>query len=433
MHIFVTGLSHTSAPIDLRERLAFADHQVRVALAILGGGRDAHSIAELVILSTCNRTELYGVSGREIFDDLDQFLSLAGGVPRTDLASHLYHRSDMEAARHLFEVAAGLDSLVLGEPQILGQVARALELARTQNTAGPILNRLFQSAVHAGKRVRTETAIGRNPASVSSLAASLAEQTLGEFSNTQIVILGAGEMAELAVESLRRRGARRILVLSRTMERARALAQRWDADASTFEQIVPALTSADILIASTDAPHALISFGMVEAAMAARSERPLLLIDIAVPRDIHPDCANIRNVRLYNMDSLQSRLAQSLARRQAEVPQARIILEDELTVFAEHLTALDMIPIIADLRQRAEVIRRDVLRKSMRRMPDLTDHERDHIEALTRALVKKLLETPTHRLRSEAASERASEYADMARTLFGLDGDHSSGASTAAD
>ena len=419
MHLFSIGLSHSSAPVDLRERLAFSEDQIRASLSRLSCGH-LSTDGEMAILSTCNRIEIYAVSNQTNFSELETFLSEVRGVARAEFIAHLYHHADEEVARHLFNVAAGLDSLVVGEPQILGQVTRALELARGQNTAGPILNRLFQSAIHAGKRARTETSISRNPASVSSLAASLSERTVHKISDAQIVILGAGEMAELAVEALRKRGANRILVVNRTLERAHSLAQRWDAQATTFENIDNALVSADILIASTGAPHTLISREMVHKAMGERTERPLVLIDIAVPRDIDPDAASVHGVRLYDIDRLNAQLEHSLAERMSEVPQVKIILEAELSQFAEYMISLEMLPIIADMRQQAEVIRQEVLEKSLRRMPDLTTAERDRIAAMTQALVKKILDAPTQRLRAEASCPHAPEYAAVARTLFGL-------------
>lgn len=440
MHIASIGLNHTSAPVHLRERLAFSEEQIRASLSRLSCGHLSGDLAEMVILSTCNRIEIYAVSNQIKFSDLEIFLSEARGVTRDEFITHLYHYQGERAARHLFDVAAGLDSLVVGEPQILGQVTRALELARGQNTAGPILNRLFQSAIHAGKRARTETGISRNPASVSSLAASLSERTVDKISEAQVVILGAGEMAELAVEALRKRGADRILVLNRTLERAHSLAQRWNAQAGTFENIHAALVSADILIASTGAPHTIISRAMVEEAMKARATRPLVLIDIAVPRDIDSDAEGIPGVQLYDMDKLNAHLEHSLSERMSEVPQVGNILEQELSHFAEYMKSLEMLPIIADMRQQAEVIRQEMLQKTLRRMPDLTMTERDRIEALTQALVKKILDAPTQRLRAEASCPHAPEYAAVARTLFGLKSDglcgfsgHSCPISTAAD
>jgi len=428
MYIICLGLNHTTAPLDLREKLALDEDVVRIALARLACGHVATPVTELVFISTCNRIELYAVSNQLAFAELEAFLAEVSDVPADQFRQHLYRFKDMDTVRHLFEVAAGLDSLVIGEPQILGQVMRALELARGQNTAGSILNRLFQAAIHAGKRTRTETAISRNPASVSSLAASLSERVVHKISEAQIVILGAGEMAELAVEALRKRGAEKILVVNRTLERAHALAQRWNAQAATFEHLHAELASADILIASTGAPHTLISPAMVNETMKYRAERPLVLIDIAVPRDIDPDVANIPHVKLYDIDNLNAKLEHSLAERMAEVPQVKNILDEELELFEDYLKSLDMLPLIAGLRQSAETIRQTELEKTLRHLPDLTEAERIHIEAMTQALVKKLLHAPTRRLHAEATSSRASEYAAVARKLFDL-----SDTSTAAD
>lgn len=433
MHILSIGLSHTSAPLHLRERINFNEEQTRAALARRSCGHLSDNMAEMVILSTCNRIELYAVTSQESFTELETFLSEVRDIHNDEFALHLYHHKDLEAVHHLFNVAAGLDSLVVGEPQILGQVTRALELARGQNTAGPILNRFFQAAIHSGKRARTETDISCNPASVSSLAASLSQRVVHHIADSQVVVLGAGEMAELAVEALRKRGVNRILVVNRTLERAHALAQRWNAQATTFENLNSALTSADILIASTGAPHTLISREMVKVAMAQRPERPLVLIDIAVPRDIDPETADIQHVRLYDMDNLNVQLEASLAERMAEVPQVKFILEEEVSAFAEYLKSLEMLPIIANMRQQAETIRQVELDKTLRHLPDLTEAERSHIEAMTQALVKKLLHAPTHRLRTEAASPRASEYAAVARTLFNLSNERKHPTSQAAD
>ncbi|HSJ88707.1 MAG TPA: glutamyl-tRNA reductase, partial [Anaerolineales bacterium] len=368
----------------------------------------------------CNRIEIYCASSTLAFAELEVFLSDTRGIPVEECRPFLYQFQGLEAVRHLYEVAAGLDSLVIGEPQILGQVTNALELARGQNTAGPMLNRLFQGAIHAGKRARTETDISRNPASVSSLAASISEHTVKKIAEAQLVIVGAGEMAELAVEALRKRGASRILVVSRTLERAQGLVQRWNAQATTFENMSDALISADVLISSTSAPHTIVTREMVQSAMRTRPERPLALIDIAVPRDIDPGVAHLPGVRLYDMDGLNAELEHSLAERMAEVPRVRSILDEEISEFQEYIKSLEMIPIIADMRQHAEEIRQSVLKKNLSKMPDLTDEERNRIEVMTQALVKKILDAPTQRLRAEAASPQAPEYATVVRTLFGL-------------
>lgn len=417
MHILTLGLNHTTAPIHLRERLAFHEDEVRATLAT---GLVPAALAEIIILSTCNRTEIYAASSHKSFVDLEAFLADACGVPVREFHQYLYRLVDADVVSHLFNVASGLDSLVLGEPQILGQVTRALELSRGAGAIGPLLSRLFQSAIHAGKRARTETAISRNAASVSSLAAGLCEDSVRDIRTAQIVILGAGEMAELAVEALRKRGAAQITVINRTLERAHALADRWNAGADTFENLETALTRADILIASTGAPHIIIYPEMVSAAMAQRPARPLVLIDIAVPRDIDDSTAHIPNVRLHDIDNLNIHLEQSLAERAAEVPHVEAILAEEVDKFLDYFHSLDMLPLITGMRQRAETIRRDELEKTLRRMPDLSQAERERIDALTQSLVKKLLENPTRRLRSEATCPHAPEYATVARTLFGL-------------
>jgi glutamyl-tRNA reductase len=441
MHTFCLGLNHTTTNIKLREQLSLNDDAIRSALARLACGHLSASITELVILSTCNRIELYATSSHLAFAELEAFLSDVCDVPVNDFLDYCYRFQDLRAGHHLFEVAAGLDSLVIGEPQILGQIVHALELSRGQNMAGPVLNRLFQAALHAGKRARTETGISRNPASVSSLAASLAERVVHPIAEAQVVILGAGEMAELAVEALRKRGANRILVVNRTLERAHSIADRWNAQITTFENLDSALASADILISSTGAPHTILSAEMVTQAMQTRAQRPLFLIDIAVPRDIEAEAADIPHVRLYDIDSLNAKLEHSLAERMDEVPQVRTILDEELRDFAEFLKSLEMIPLIADMRKQAEEIRQSVLQKNLSKMPDLTDAERERIEAMTQALVKKILDAPTQRLRAEASCPHAPEYATVARTLFGLKDGHGlcgfSGApcpvSTAAD
>ncbi|MBI3170911.1 MAG: glutamyl-tRNA reductase [Chloroflexi bacterium] len=433
MNILSIGLNHTTAPINLREKLSLEEEVVSTALSRLSCGQLDKAISELVIISTCNRVELYAASNQLTFTDLEAFLSEVSGVPVEQFHSHLYRFKEVTAARHLFDVAAGLDSLVIGEPQILGQIVRALELSRGQNMAGPVLNRLFQSAIHAGKRARTETHISRNPASVSSLAASLAERVVHPIDEAQVVILGAGEMAELAVEALRKRGVQKILVVNRTLERAHAIADRWGADITTFENLESALLSADILISSTGAPHLILSAEKVKEAMQKRAQRPLVLIDIAVPRDIDPDAALIPHVKLHDIDNLNEKLEGALAERMAEVPQVHAILDEETAEFSEYLKSLEMIPIIADIRQHAESIRLEMLEKTLRRLPDLTETERSRIEAMTQALVKQILHTPTNRLRAEAGTSRASEYAAVVRALFNLSDEHAYPTSTAAD
>ncbi len=432
IHIYCLGLNHTTTPIRDREKLGFNEDAIQAVLARLGCGVGLDRITELVILSTCNRIELYAVSSESAFDSLEIFLSEVRGFPIEELHSLLYRLIDEGVVQHLMRVAAGLDSLVVGEPQILGQVARALELARGQGAAGPLLNRLFQAAIHAGKRARTETEISRNPASVSSLAASLCQRAHPDLKTAEVVVLGAGEMAELAVEALRQRGVEKILVVNRTLERAHGVAERWSAETATFESIHEALVRADILIASTGAPHALIHQEMVRTAMQERPHRSLVLIDIAVPRDIDPEVKDIPHVHLYDMDDLNEHLEQSLLDRAVEVPGVESILAEEQEKFMDTFNSLNVLPLISDLHQQAEAIRQKELDKTLRRLPGLTEAERARVDVLTRTLVKKILDAPTQRLRAEAGSPCAPEYAEVARTLFNLNG-HRANPSIAAD
>lgn len=419
MPILIIGLNHTTAPLDLRERLALNEDSVRALFANRHCGHDC-PISEAAILSTCNRTEIYAVSRNAGFGGLADFLAEATGVPVSEFETHLYRLADAAAVRHLMRVAAGLDSLVLGEPQILGQVSRAFALAHELGLTGPVLSRLFQAASHTGKRVRSETAIGRNPVSVASLAASIVGRSVTDITTAQITILGAGEMAELAVESLRKRGAQRINIINRSLERVHALAERWAAGAVPFTLLEESIGESDVLVTSTSATSILISREMIQEVMSQRPGRPLLLIDIAVPRNIDPAAASVPNVSLYDIDHLNTRVEQSLAERLAEAPQAeRIVIEEECK-FLEFLTILDMMPLIADLHQQAETIRETELAKTLRHLPDLTDTERQHLEALTRALVNKLLAEPTKRLRQEATSSNSQQYAEITRSLFGL-------------
>jgi glutamyl-tRNA reductase len=418
MHILSIGLNHTTAPLHLRERLAFNEDSLR---ALFANPRYENSdIAGMVILSTCNRIELYATTSRPDFAVLETFLAKISNVPLSQFRPHLYHFAGADAVRHLFSVAAGLDSLVLGESQILGQVSKAFDLARELGMAEPALSRLFQAAIHAGKRVHAETAIGRNPASVASLAASIAERAVADIATAQVAILGAGEMAGLAVEALRKRGAKRILLINRSPQRLHNLSERWDAGCAPFDRLGDVLADTDILIASTSAASILVSCEMIETAMRQRPNRPLLLVDIAVPRNIDPEAGSIPNVSLYDIDHLNTRLEQSLVERQAEVPHAEAILAEEESKFLEYLNSLMMLPLIAGLRQQAEAIREAELAKTLRHLPDLSDAERTHLKALTHALVSKLLYAPTNRLRVEATGPHAPEYAAVTRSLFNL-------------
>jgi glutamyl-tRNA reductase len=426
MQILCIGLNHLTASVALRERLAFGDEAIKAALARHGcGASGPQGISEMVILSTCNRVELYALSSEEqpglALDALVAFLSETRRVPVDEFRPHLYNYTGEAAVEHLLQVAAGLDSLVLGEPQVLGQVVQAFELARGQGAAGPVLSRLFQSAIFAGRRVRAETSIACNPTSIASMAVRLASQSLPHLENAQVAVLGAGEMARLAGEALRKRGVTRFLVINRTLARASLLAADWKAQAVTFEALPEALAQADILIASTSAPHTLIDSGMLARQLPARDGRPLVIVDLAVPRDVDPQVADLPGVSLYDLDTLQAFLDQALVERATQVPGAQAILTDEKAAFLDYWSTLDMLPLIGALHRQAEAIRQTELQKTLRRLPDLSPEDQLRVEALSRALVKQLLHGPISRLRAEAGCTGQAEFTSITRALFNLD------------
>ena len=422
-HILCVGLNHQTASVALRERLAFSTLRLEQALArsIEGNQSAAGEIEELVILSTCNRVEVYAVSQQPAFDLLETFLSETQNLPACEFSSSLYHLMDGDAIKHLFRVAAGLDSLVIGEPQILGQVAQAYEAAKQNCSAGKILSQLFQAAIRAGKRTHTETTISRNPASIASVAVHLISETVPDLPGARVLVLGAGEMAELSVESLRKRGVKEITVVNRTLEKAQELARRWDGQAGALYMLPEYLPDMDIVISSTGAPHTIIQREMVQKAIRKRPHRPLVFMDIAVPRDVDEGVRDLVGVRLFDMDKLSENLQTSLAQRQSQVPRVEAILAEEQAAFEAYLAALNVVPIIVELREAANSIRQNEVEKALRRMPQLTPEMERQIEALTISIVNKILHSPTSRLREEAQGPQAGDYADITRYLFGLE------------
>jgi glutamyl-tRNA reductase len=422
MNILCVGLSYRTAPLALRERLCYTPASLSATLARFGCGHDTRPVGfepELAIISTCNRLELYATSEVEDFEPLIDLIAETSGVARADFAGSLYAYAGEEAARHLCRVAAGLDSMVLGEPQILGQVTEAYSTALGHASAGATLSVLMRTAIHAGKRARTETAISRNPATISSIAVKLAEEIV-DLAHANVLIVGSGEMAELAMSTLHSRGVQKVTVVSRTHENAVELAERVGGHTATFEHLEEALADADIVITSTAAPHVIVQFEMVQWAMTVRAERPLVFVDIAVPRDVDPAVTSIPNVRLYDIDDLQGHLNTNVAVRQSEVPQVEAIVEEEARGFMDWVSRLHVTPVIADLRAHAETIRRTELEKTLRQLAHLTDADRNKIDALTQALLNKILHEPTVRLKAEATNGRAEEYAAAVSHLFGL-------------
>ena len=422
MHILCLGLRHRTAPVAVRERLALSPLASRAVLTRFGCLRESrpNGISELAILSTCNRLELYAVTDSDQFECLADFLNETTDRLPADFTSWLYRCADAAAVSHLCCVAAGLDSMILGEPQILGQVTVAFQTATAQGAAGPILSALFRTAIRAGKRARTETAIRHNPASVGSVAVKLAEAVIGDLSPAHVLVVGAGEMAELAVKALRARGMTDITVVNRTPDRAARLAGRWGARTFPFERLQEAIAAADMVITSTGAPHLVITHDMASTAVARRPTRPLVFVDIAVPRDVDPEVACLPNVHCYDLDDLQARLNDGLAERAAEVPRVEAIVAEEAGEYTEWLRGQDIRCLIADLRAKAESIRRAEVEKTLRHLSGLGEAERRRVNALTEALVNKVLHDMTLRLKVEAGGDRADEYVAAVRYLHAL-------------
>ncbi|MFV1859633.1 MAG: glutamyl-tRNA reductase, partial [Anaerolineales bacterium] len=412
------GLSHHTADIGLREKLAFAEDGF---IDSFGNAQSDEPIRELIVLSTCNRVEFYCVANDPSIESLEQLIRRHSELSKAEIASSMYHLVDMQAASHLFRVAAGLDSMVLGEAQILGQVTRAYEKAQRAGTTGKILSRLFLMAIHGGKRVRTETALGKNPVSISSIAVQLVMKSLPDLKRAQIVLLGAGEMAELAIEALRKRGADKFHIVSRSLASACKLAEGWQGKASSIDQLSEVIRGADVVITSSSAPHTLIDREMVDQAMRSRSHRPLTIIDIAVPRDVDPEVGDLANVHLYDIDTLNRDLDEGLRARRREVPKVEAILAQEYGEFKAFIDSLTVVPLIVELRGHAENIRQQELEKTLRRLGDLSERQEQMIAALSHSIVQKILHKPTACLRHASGSDEAERYIQAARALFGLE------------
>jgi glutamyl-tRNA reductase len=412
--LIVLGVSHHGAPLDVRERLAFRPHEVLPALEQLRTSAGAH---EGVLLSTCNRTELYLVEGEEQ-------CATAGWALLTErlgeeASGYGYVRRDREAATHLFRVAAGMDSMVVGEAQIHGQVRDAWEASRP--ASGAMLNRLFQSALLVGGRVRSETALGHGAMSVSSAAVQLAKKIFGSLSGRRAMVLGAGEMAELALASLQHEGVRAAVVANRTFERAEVLAARYGATAAHYDEAWSALADVDLLLCSTAAPRPVVTAERVREAVARRGDRPLCVLDIALPRDVEPGVGKLANVFLYDLDDLRTMVNASVERRKLQLPAAESVITEEVEKFWQWVAGLAAVPVLTQFRQEMERLRERELAAALRRLPDLTPAQREAVEYLSHALMNKFLHEPTVRLRAAAANGRGLGVVDVARYLFALD------------
>jgi glutamyl-tRNA reductase len=423
MHLVLVGLNHRTAPVELLERFTLSP-EVQVALLSSEAGQaDGPRFFEAALLVTCNRTEAYALVGEaeDARGILAARLAEAAGVPLGSLEGVSYSASDESAVCHLFEVAAGLDSMVLGEWQILGQVQDAFVQARRAGAAGIVLRALFRAAVAAGRRARIVSGMGRGAASIGSAAVGLAERELGALAERRAVLIGSGQMAELVAESLRGSGVRGVQVVNRHAERAKPLARILDGEALDFAQLEQALVEADFAIAATGAPHAVLQAEALRGVMAARAGRTLLLLDIALPRDVEPAAAEIEGVRLHDLGSIQTFTGAQPPAAEDEVRAAREMVAAEALRFSDWFRSARATPMLLALRQRAELIRERELERALRRLPELDAGERETVAVLTQTLVNHLLREPTVRLREEAARGDEGPLAGAVRKLFALE------------
>jgi glutamyl-tRNA reductase len=430
----LVGLDYRTAPLALRERLHADDAHLLPLLPLLATLAGPHGLLrEIVVLSTCNRYEVYAASDNPTLahDAIVDCLLSARDVALQPLLDALYRREGAEATRHLLRVAAGLESLVLGETQILRQVADALARAQQAGTAGALLSRLFTIALHTGKRARTETAISQHTLSVSHAAALLVERELADVAQPQIVIIGAGEMATLAADALAQRGQQErreqasISVVNRSEARAQEIAARLGIRARPWDVLAEAVTEADAVIAATSARQPVLRVEEIAASRASRRDdptRPLLLVDIGVPRNIAPTThATHPAIRLYDIDDLQAVVAEHWRLREAEAPQVEAIIAREARDYTHWLNSRHVVPVLTELRSRADAIAEAELEHALRRLPDLDAHERDVIAQMAQRIVHKLMHTPTVTLKSRAAGGDHFDYDHAIRKLFALD------------
>jgi glutamyl-tRNA reductase len=412
--LIVAGVSHTTAPIEVREKLSFRPQEAVRTLARL---REARLIREGVMLSTCNRTEIYAVE--ESGDALSKIESLLSERLGEEVGRFVYMRRDREATSHLFGVAAGLDSMILGEAQIHGQVRAAWEECRSES--GPILNRMFQTALLAASRAREETGIGRGAASVSSAAVQLAKKIFGGLAGRRAMILGAGDVAELALECLLNEGVRVAIVANRTHERAVSVAERHGATALHYDQCWQSLRDVDLLICSTASPVPVVTVARVRDSIDARGDRPLCVLDIALPRDVEAAVGDLDNVFLYDLDDLRAAAAANLEQREENVPAAREIIAAEVQKFWDWVAGLAAVPVVREFRDEMDRLRSAELAAALRRIGPLSPEQADAIEQFSKSLMNKFLHEPSVRLKAAAANGRGLGVVDAARYLFALE------------
>ena len=414
MHRLVClGLSHRTAPVELRERIG--------ALGL--GAERCPAVVEHAVLQTCYRVELYArlTSGvDDARDELVDALSYAHDVSRELLVDHLYVHSGEDVARHLSRVAAGLDSLVLGEAEILGQVGEAYELGEAAGTVGPGMKLLFRTAISAGRRARSETAIGANPATASSMALALAESALGDLRDRHVLVVGAGRIGLQTLKAVEGRGIAHVAVANRTKERAVEVAARFAAVPHGLDELSDALAVADVAISATSSETPVIGVATVRRAMTGRTDRPLVLVDLAVPADVERDAGEVPGSRLFDVDDLRAGLDDTMTARLREVPRVEAVVEQEVEGFGRRYRELEVEPVLSELRRQAESIRARELARALDDLGEVDPAVAERMEHLSRTLVKRLLHDPTVRARERAGAGNADEVADAVRDLFGI-------------
>jgi glutamyl-tRNA reductase len=418
MRLFAVGVSHRTAPVELRETVDFARRGLPVALEAL---RERNLAREAVVLSTCNRAEIYaGAESDAAADSCGRFISEFNGVAWDALAPHVVIYRGPEAADHLFRVAAGLDSLVVGEPQILGQVKEAFSTAAELKSTGALTHRLFTTAFSVGKRVRSETGLGEGAVSVSYAAIALAKKIFGRLKGLHVLILGAGEMATLTATHLRAQDVAQLTIASRTLASAETLARDLGGHAVPWTAMPQALSAADIVVTATGSPDAVLTRALVEEAMRPRRGRPLFLIDIALPRDVEPEAGGLDQVFLYNIDDLQGIVKENLARRSTEVQHAESIVREEVDRFRAWMQSRDVVPTVVALRQQFEAIRQSELQRLEPKLTALPPDARARVDEITHLIVEKLLLTPTEQLKQADDEATALAYSEALHRLFKL-------------
>ncbi|HET9721171.1 MAG TPA: glutamyl-tRNA reductase [Solirubrobacteraceae bacterium] len=416
--LLAIGVSHKTAPVEVRERLALTDTRAAQFLRDLRGTAE---VQEAVAISTCNRTELYLVVSDPVEAESTVLGMLArqAGIRPTALAGAIYSHHNCDAARHLYRVTAGLESMIVGEAEIQGQVKRAYESAVARETAGPFSHQLFRAALATGKRVRTETVIGERHLSLSSVAVSLAREALGNLAGRQVVIIGTGETSELTARALADSGGHIVFVAGRRRSRAVSLARRYGGDSLSFDELPQALERGDVVVAATSSPHLLIEAEDLSEVLRTRGGRPMLMIDLAVPRDIDPACVHLPEVALYDIDDLQAVIERNRQVRQSEARKAEGIVEEEIGKFAVWLGSLEVLPTLAALRARASEIARAVVRENHGKWESASDRDRERVDAIAQAVVNRLLHHPTTRLK-ELSDDRVHARMALVRDLFDL-------------